>query len=80
MVEVTLDIAIKEAYLKGVLEPDDVVDPLLEVEDALLVRPPAALGGVPSSARDDDAEREEGVDVAEVAHHRLQRHEQTGLL
>ena len=73
----------QEDCLKGVLKPDDVVDPLLEVEDAVLVRPPAALGsgGVPSSAAlDDDTEREEGVDVAEVAHHRLQRHEQTGLL
>ena len=73
----------KDHYLEGVFKADDVVDPLLEVEDAVLVRPLAAASPlVPRSAvaADDDAEREEGVDVAEVAHHRLQRHQQPGLL
>ena len=66
-------------YLEGVFEADNVVDPLLEVEDAVLVGPLAA-GLAATVAADDDAEREEGVNVAKVAHHRLQRHHQPGLL
>ena len=63
-------------------EADDVVDPLLEVEDAVLVRPLAAdaATSVAAVAADHDAEREEGVDVAEVGHHRLQRNQESGLL